>query len=104
MKLKKTEVMLQVAPGKEYVKPKTIEDKVKVGKSFTYLGSVILQIWSKNEISLSTKISNYNTSVLSAFLCVFETWISYKYQVTMLKLLESCLTYILPEYQHSRKS
>ena len=43
MNLKKTEIMLQVAPGKVYVKPKVFvkNEELKVVKSFTYLGSVL---------------------------------------------------------------
>ena len=121
--LKKTEIMLQVAPGREYVKPKVfVRDKeLKVVKSFTYLGSVLSddggmekeissriqkastafgnlesRLWSRHGVSLYTKISIYNTSVLSALLYGCETWMIYKRQLKKLERFhQRCLRHIL---------
>ena len=43
MNLKKTEVMLLVASGKEYIKPTVFvrDEEVNVDKLYTYLGSVM---------------------------------------------------------------
>ena len=123
MNLKKTEVMLQVAPGKDYVKPKVFvgDKELKVVKSFTYLGSVLTddggmekeinnriqkasvafgnledRLWSQHGIKLSTKISIYNTSVLSALLYGSETWMLYKHQLKRLERFhQRCLRQIL---------
>ena len=97
MNLKKTEVMLLVAPGKAYVKLNVFvgSNKLKVVKSFTYLGSVLSddagmekeisnriqkassafgnlenRLWSQHRSKLDTKISIYTTSVLLALLYV----------------------------------
>ena len=121
--LKKTEVMLQVAPGRECLKPKVFvgEKELKVVKSFTYLGSVLSddggmekeissriqkasmafgnlesRLWSRHGVSLYTKISIYNTSVLSALLYGCETWMIYKHQLKKLERFhQRCLRHIL---------
>ena len=121
--LKKTEVMLQVAPGKDYVTPKVFvgSKELKVVKSFTYLGSVLAddasmdkeissriqkasfafgnledRLWSQHGIKQSTKISIYTTSVLSALLYGCETWMIYKNQLKRLERFhQRCLRHIL---------
>ena len=45
MNLKKTEVMLLVASGKEYIKPTVfVGEEVNVDKLYTYLGSVMTML------------------------------------------------------------
>ena len=116
--------MLQVAPGKAYVRPKIFvgEKELRVAKSFTYLGSVLTddggmekevsnriqkastsfgnlesRLWSRHGIGLRTKISIYTTCVLSALLYGCETWTLYRqHQLKRLERVhQRCLRHIL---------
>ena len=123
MNLKKAEVMLQVTPGKVYVKPKLFvrSKELKVVTSFTYLGSVLSddagmekeisnriqkassafgnlenRLWSQHGIKRHNKISVYTTSVLSVLLYGCETWMICKHQLKRLEQFhQRCLRHIL---------
>ena len=119
------EILLQVAPGKEYVKPKIFigGKEIKVVKSFTYLGSVLSddgslereishriqkisaafgslasRLRSRHGISSRTKLSIYIyiTCVISELLYGCETCVIYKDQLKKLERFQQhCLRHIL---------
>ncbi len=109
--LKKTEVLYQTAPGKEYTDPLVTIDNTTLNpvKRFCYLGSMITntatadeditqriakasasfgrlrhRLWNEHGIRLSTKIKVYKAVVLSTLLYGCETWTVYRRHVKQL--------------------
>lgn len=129
MNLKKTEVMLQVSPGKDYVKPRIFVEthELKVVESFIYLGSLLsndgsmdkeisnriqkatvsfrnleARLWSQHGIRKQIKISVYSTCVVTTLLYGCETWVSYKHQInTLERFHQRCLRHILNVKWHN---
>ena len=108
--IKKTEVIHQSAPRKQYVEPNiTIEgQRLKLEEKFTYLGSTIsslsswmtrrtpdLQkwlnrnVWNRRGISETTKIKVYRAVVITTLLYVCETWTSYQQHIKKLNHLHT---------------
>ena len=102
---KKTEVMFQPAPGKEYQEPciSVKGQRLQAVDNFTYLGSTLSRttnidaevnnriskassafgrlrktVWERRGIKLSTKIKVYRAAVLTALLYSCETWTIYR--------------------------
>ena len=102
---KKTEVMFQPAPGREYQEPciSVKGQRLQAVDNFTYLGSTLSRTtdidaevnnrisrassafgrlrktaWERRGIKLSTKIKVYRAAVLTALLYSCETWTIYR--------------------------
>ena len=102
---RKTEVMYQPAPGKQYQKPSVIVNGQKLAAvdKFTYLGSTLSRsvhiddetdariakasaaygrlrssVWERRGVSISTKLSVYRAVVLTTLLYASETWTVYQ--------------------------
>ena len=102
--IKKTEVMLQPSPGKEYTEPTILVhgEKLKVVDKFTYLGSTLsgsvfivdeincriakasasfgklrLNVWERREVRLETKLKVYKAVVMTTLLYACEVWTVY---------------------------
>jgi len=109
--LKKTEVMLQPAPGLLLPAPHIVIDGTELNnvESFTYLGSTMTsscsmdkevsnriakagssfgrlwtRLWSERGIRLQTKLAVYKAVVITALLYSCETWTLYKKQLKAL--------------------
>ena len=102
---KKTEVLHQPAPGREFVQPniQVNGESLKVVDRFTYLGSTLSQnttidnevntriarasaafgrlqstVWKRRGIGLQTKLNVYRAVVLPTLLYACETWTVYQ--------------------------
>ena len=102
---KKTEVMHQPAPGKEYIEPNIYINgqRLTTADRFTYLGSTLSRnividdeintriakasvafgrlypnVWNRRGISLQTKIKVYRAIVIPTLLYACETWTVYQ--------------------------
>jgi Reverse transcriptase (RNA-dependent DNA polymerase) len=121
--LKKTVVMLQPAPRKVYVPPSVFVNgtKLKVVDSFVYLGSTLSndnsldkellyriakaaeafgrlqkRVWLQSDLSISTKVSVYNSCVLATLLYGCETWTLYSRHLKQLERFhQQCLRRVL---------
>ncbi len=111
--LKKTEVLHQPAPQKEYHPPSiSIEQtELKVVHHFSYLGCVISsdanidkevdnrlakansafsrlygRVWNNNNLKKDTKVSVYKAVVLTTLLYGAESWVTYRHHLRLLSV------------------
>ncbi|KAI8484505.1 hypothetical protein Bbelb_377760 [Branchiostoma belcheri] len=121
--LKKTEVLHQPAPRKEYRPPciKIGEKPLKAVHQFTYLGSTITsdakidkevdnrlakanrafgrlhsRVWKSKHLKKDTKVSVYKAVVLTTLLYGSESWVTYRHHLRLLERFhQRCLRSIL---------
>jgi hypothetical protein len=121
--IKKTEVLYQPAPGKQYVEPsiKVHGSDLKAVEKFTYLGSTLSRavtiddeinnrvakasaafgrlrpnVWERRGIHLKTKLEVYKAVVITTLLYGCETWTVYARHAKQLNRLHmSCLRRLL---------
>ena len=110
--IKKTKVMLTTPPGQPYVEPNIFVngERLEVVDSFIYLGSTLSRdtsldaevnhrvqkatkafgsleqrVWSDRSITIRTKISVYQSCVLTSLLYSSETWTFYRRHIKILE-------------------
>ena len=121
--LEKTKVMFTPAPGHPYAEPDILVygSRLAVVKSFVYLGSSISydgsldteineriakassafgrleeRVWSDKDLTRNTKLSVYETCVMTSLLYASETWTTYQRHVKPLERFhQRCLRRIL---------
>ena len=121
--LEKTKVMYTPPPGQGYIEPNIYVQgtRLKVVDTFVYLGSSIARdgsldsevhlriakackafgalekrVWSDRGITLKTKLSVYESCVLTALLYSSETWTTYRRHIQVLERFhQKCLRRIL---------
>ena len=121
--LDKTKVMFTPAPGHPYIEPDILVygSRLAVVKSFVYLGSSIShdgsldaeikeriakassafgrleeRVWSDKDLTRNTKLSVYETCVMTSLLYASETWTTYQRHVKPLERFhQRCLRRVL---------
>jgi hypothetical protein len=121
--LKKTKVMFTPAPGEPYNEPNIMVNGTKLGvvDSFVYLGSTISRdgsldaeiktriqkgsvafgklekrLWSDRGVTIVTKVTVYQTCVLTALLYSSEVWTTFRHHLKWLeRFQQKCLRRIL---------
>jgi hypothetical protein len=120
---KKTEVLYQPAPGKQYKEPQVMVkgQTLNAVNNFTYLGSTLSQVtnidaeinnriakasaafgrlrenvWERRGLSLTTKLKVYKAVILTTLLYASETWTAYSRHVRQLNHFHlNCLRRLL---------
>ena len=121
--LEKTKVMFTPAPGEPLTEPNIVVygSKLAVVKNFVYLGSSLSsdgsldteikeriakasasfgclqeRVWSDRDLTINTKLTVYETCVISSLLYASETWTSYQRHVKLLERFhQHCLRHVL---------
>ena len=121
--LKKTKVMFTPAPGVPYTEPNIMANATRLGvvDTFVYLGSTVTRdgsldaeihtriqkasvtfgklekrLWSGRGVTIRTKVTVYQTCVLTALLYSSELWTTFRHH---LKWLEMFHQYTSTEHQ-----